>query len=168
MLADATARDLSHNLSHSELSHSELSHSEVAMAAYWLWWIAAAALVGVELLTGTVYLLAVGVAAVIGGVAAWFGWGAAAQFLAAGAAGSVLVWLARRRRMGRVTSAPQVSLDVGALVRVEQWRGDGTLRVAHRGAGWEGELARPDIPRSESLYVVATRGSVLVLSDQRP
>ena len=32
------------------------------MAHYWLWWIAAIVLAGAELLTGTFYLLAVGVA----------------------------------------------------------------------------------------------------------
>ena len=33
------------------------------MSAYWMWWIAAAALVAAELLTGTFYLLVVGVKA---------------------------------------------------------------------------------------------------------
>ena len=42
------------------------------MSAYWMWWIAAAALVAAELLTGTFYLLVVGVALAFGGVAAWF------------------------------------------------------------------------------------------------
>ena len=34
------------------------------MSAYWMWWIAAAALIAAELLTGTFYLLAVGIAVV--------------------------------------------------------------------------------------------------------
>ena len=42
------------------------------MSAYWMWWIAAAALGAAELLTGTFYLLVVGVALAFGGVAAWF------------------------------------------------------------------------------------------------
>jgi membrane protein implicated in regulation of membrane protease activity len=41
------------------------------MSAYWMWWIAAAALIAAELLTGTFYLLVVGVAVACGGVAAW-------------------------------------------------------------------------------------------------
>jgi hypothetical protein len=45
------------------------------MGAFWIWWIAAAALIGAELLTGTFYLLAVGSAAAIGGLAAWLGVG---------------------------------------------------------------------------------------------
>ena len=43
------------------------------MSAYWIWWALAAVLVGAELVTGTFYLLAVGVAFALGGVAAWLG-----------------------------------------------------------------------------------------------
>ena len=54
------------------------------MSVYWIWWIAAAALIAAELLTGTFYLLAVGVAVACGGVAAWLGWSAPYQWLTAG------------------------------------------------------------------------------------
>ena len=138
------------------------------MAAYWLWWIAAAVLVGVELATGTFYLLALGIAVAAGGVAAWLGMDQATQFFVAGFAGVALVFAARQWRKRHAPSAPQVALDVGALVHVEQWHGDGTLRVAHRGTTWDAQLAHPDTPRADALYVVATRGSVLVLSDRRP
>ena len=42
------------------------------MAHFWTWWILAALLIGLELATGTFYLLAVGIAFALGGVAAWF------------------------------------------------------------------------------------------------
>ena len=137
------------------------------MAAYWLWWIAAALLVSIELIAGTIYLLAVGIAAAVGGGAAWFGAAQETQFVLAAATAFALVFFARRWRKRRAVVAPQASLDVGALVRVDQWRGDGTVRVAYRGTTWDGELERPDTPRADALYVVATRGSVLVLSDHR-
>ena len=38
------------------------------MGGHWVWWSAAAVLVGAELVTGTFYLLAVGIAAAFGGV----------------------------------------------------------------------------------------------------
>ena len=41
------------------------------MAAYWIWWVLAGVVVAAELLIGTFYLLAVGVAFAVGGVAAW-------------------------------------------------------------------------------------------------
>ena len=54
------------------------------MADYWIWWILAAVLIGTELLTGTFYLLAVGVAFVLGGVAAWLGGSLPVQLLIGG------------------------------------------------------------------------------------
>ena len=43
------------------------------MADYWIWWVLAALLVAAELMTGTFYLLAAGVAFAVGGVAALAG-----------------------------------------------------------------------------------------------
>ena len=42
----------------------------MSMSELWIWWIAAAVLIGAELVTGTFYLLAVGLAAAIGGLLA--------------------------------------------------------------------------------------------------
>lgn len=138
------------------------------MTGYWLWWIAAAVLIGAELLMGTFYLLAVGVALAFGGVAAWLGAGATTQFVVAGALGIALTIAAHRWRLRRGLPEAQPPFDIGQVVRVERWNPDGTARVAHRGSTWDAELASPSVPRAESLYIVAMRGSVLVLSDRRP
>ena len=53
------------------------------MQAYVVWWIVAAVLVAVELTSGTFYLLVYGIAAVVAGLAAWFGAGVTAQLLIA-------------------------------------------------------------------------------------
>ena len=44
-----------------------------AMSDYWLWWILATILIGSELVTGTFYLLAAGIAFAFGGAAAFAG-----------------------------------------------------------------------------------------------
>ncbi len=54
------------------------------MQAYVWWWILAAVLVGVELTSGTFYLLVYGIAAAAAGVAAWLGAGFVVQLLTAG------------------------------------------------------------------------------------
>jgi membrane protein implicated in regulation of membrane protease activity len=138
------------------------------MSVHWMWWIAATLLIGAELLTGTFYLLAVGLAVALGGVAAWLGAGQAMQFGVAGVLGVVLTVAAHRWRLGHAAPPPQPSLDVGQSVHVERWNADGTARVAYRGSTWDAELEGPVVPRAETLYIVATRGSVLVLSDRRP
>jgi membrane protein implicated in regulation of membrane protease activity len=138
------------------------------MSVQWIWWIAAAVLIGAELVTGTFYLLAVGVAVALGGVAAWLGATLEAQFAVAGVLGVALTIAAHRWRLARASPPLQAPLDVGQAVHVESWGADGTARVAYRGSTWDAELASPDVPRTQTLYVVATRGSVLVLSDRRP
>ena len=138
------------------------------MNEYWIWWIAAAALIGAELLTGTFYLVAIGIAAALGGVAAWIGATMPVQFAVAGVLGVLLTIAAHRWRIARATPPAPPPLDVGQAVRVESWNPNGSARVAYRGSTWDAELASPEVPRAETLYIVATRGSVLVLSDRRP
>jgi len=138
------------------------------MSVEWAWWIFAAVLVGAELLTGTFYLLAVGVAVALGGVAAFAGASLPVQFVVAGVLGVALTMIAHRLRLSRATPPPQPSLDVGQSVRVETWNSDGTARVNYRGTNWDAELAAPDVPHAATMYIVATRGSRLILSDRRP
>ena len=138
------------------------------MNEVWIWWIAAAVLIGAELLTGTFYLLAVGVAAGIGGVVAWLGGGLAWQFVVAGGLGVALTIAAHRWRRAQVPPPADTPLDVGQPVLVRAWNADGTARVDYRGSQWNAELESPAVPRTAQLYICATRGSVLVLSDRRP
>jgi membrane protein implicated in regulation of membrane protease activity len=138
------------------------------MSVEWIWWIAAALLVGAELVNGTFYLLAVGIAVALGGVAAWLGAGLQVQFAVAGVLGVALTIAAHRWRLAHASPPPQAPLDVGQAVHVETWNANGTARAAYRGSTWDAELEAPDVPHAETMYIVATRGSVLVLSDRRP
>ena len=137
------------------------------MGAYWVWWVIAAILMAAELLTGTYYLFALGVSAALGGVVAVAGGGVESQFVVGGVLGVLSTYAAHRWRV-RHAPPPQQPLDVGQTVQVRQWRDDGTLRVAYRGTEWDAELASPVFARDAPLYIVAMRGSVLVLSDRRP
>jgi membrane protein implicated in regulation of membrane protease activity len=134
----------------------------------WPWWITAAVLIGAELVTGTFYLLAIGLAAALGGAAAWLGAPAPVQFAVAGVLGVLLTIAASRWRRARATPPLQPSLDVGQAVHVTTWNSDGTARVAYRGSDWDAELATSETPRAETMYIVATRGNVLVVSDRKP
>jgi len=138
------------------------------MDAHWVWWVLAAILIAAELLTGTFYLLAIGVAMAFGGAVAYAGAAAPIQLSVAGVLGVLLTIAAHQWRQKRATPPPQPPLDIGQPVRVRQWRDDGTLRVAYRGADWDAELASPTTSRDRTLFIVSMRGSVLVLSDQRP
>lgn len=136
------------------------------MDAYWIWWVLAAILVGAELMTGTFYLLAVGVAFAVGGITALIGAAIPVQLVIAGVLSVIGALLAHHWRKGR-EPPPSVGLDVGQPVTVLGWKDDGRARVAYRGTQWDAELAAPSAPRAETMYIVGTRGSILLIASQR-
>ena len=140
---------------------------EALVSGYVIWWIMAAVLVGVELATGTFYLLAVGAAFAIGGLAAYAGLEAWVQFAAASVFSVAGISAAHRWRLRRAQPPPMPGLDLGQTVRVVEWRDNGTARVNYRGSQWDAELASADTPRGETMMIQDMRGSVLVLTDLR-
>ncbi len=137
------------------------------MAAHWVWWVLGVVLIGAELVTGTFYLLAVGIAFVLGGAAAWFGASVEVQFVVAAVLSVVGTWIAHHWRVSRNPQPPDVPLDVGQSVEVQIWHPDGKARVTYRGTQWDAELARPGAPKERTMYIVGTRGSTLLLDAER-
>jgi len=138
------------------------------MAAHWMWWILGVVLIGAELVTGTFYLLAIGLAFLFGGVVAWLGASTAVQLLVTGTLALAGSFAAHRWRERKGTTPPQPALDVGQPVQVQRWREDGTARVLYRGTQWDAELADADLARERTMYIVGMRGSTLVLAPDRP
>jgi len=138
------------------------------MATYWYWWGLAAILVGAELLTGTFYLVALGVAFAVGGAVAWLSGSFSTQLLIAGALSVAGTFAAYRWRQRPGVAPPEQSLDVGQTVRVATWKDDGTARVIYRGSQWDAELATAAGARTETMVIVGTRGSRLIIADRLP
>lgn len=135
------------------------------MQAYVLWWVLAAVLVGVELASGTFYLLVYGLAAAAAGVAAWLGAGLFTQLLAAGVIAALGTLALRHWK--RSTSHPEFSLqnmDIGQTVQVESWQGD-RGQVKYRGALWDAEAESADVDSTRPLIIRAVRGNTLVLGN---
>lgn len=135
------------------------------MDAQWTWWIAAAVLIGTELVTNTFYLLAIGLAVALGGVAAFLGASVELQWAVAAILGIAFTFVAHRWRRRYASPSVQPSADIGKSVRVRHWNADGSARVDYRGTQWTAELATPDTPRAESMVIVGVRGSNLVVAD---
>ncbi|MDR0250406.1 MAG: NfeD family protein [Burkholderiales bacterium] len=135
--------------------------------SWWIWWVLALVLAGVEMMTGTFYLLALALAMVAGGVVGWLGGGFAWQLFAVGATGVLGCFAAYywHRKGGKPKK--QVAFDVGQRVRVLNWNDDGSARVSYRGSWWDAIAARPETPRRDSMVIVEVRGSILVL-DENP
>jgi membrane protein implicated in regulation of membrane protease activity len=137
------------------------------MADYWIWWVLAAVLVGLELVTGTFYLLAVGVAFALGGLAAVLGAPLPVQMLIGGLSAVAGTFAAHHWQNAR-DAAPQAGLDVGQEVQVLTWHDNGTARVTYRGTQWDAEITAPHAPRAQTMYIVGTRGSTLVVAANKP
>jgi membrane protein implicated in regulation of membrane protease activity len=135
------------------------------MQAYVVWWILAAVLVGVELTSGTFYLLVYGLAAAAAGLAAWLGAGLFMQLLTAGiiaALGTLAL-----RHWKRSTSHPESSvqdMDIGQVVQVESWQA-GRGQVKYRGALWDAEAASADVDSARPLVIRAIKGNTLFLGN---
>jgi membrane protein implicated in regulation of membrane protease activity len=135
------------------------------MQAYIGWWILAAALVGVELTSGTFYLLMYGIAAAVAGLAAWLGAGVTVQLLTAAAIASLGTLVLRRWQ--RSTDHPESNvqdMDIGQGVQVESWQG-GRGQVKYRGALWDAEAESANVDSSRPLVIRAVRGNTLILGN---
>jgi len=138
------------------------------MAPYVYWFLLALGLMALEMMTGTFYLLVLGIALGIGGIAALFGLGQPLQFTLSAVAGIVGTVILRRVRHACTAAAPNQSLDIGQAVQTVRWREDGTARAQYRGSEWDAEPGSADMPRDVPLYIQAMRGSTLILTHHKP
>ena len=132
-------------------------------ASTW-WWILAGALVVSELLSGSFYLLMLGLGAVAGALAAHAGLPPAMQLAVAAVigAGSALGLHLRRRRAAKAHNP--ADLDLGQNVQVPHWDADGQTRVHYRGTTWSARLHAPLDTASPGLHrIVAIEGAQLLL-----
>ncbi len=132
------------------------------------WWLAIGALVALELVSGTFYLLMLAIGGIAGALAAHAGAGLTTQMVVAAVVGGVAVvgcYLVRRRRPGDPSprSERSVNLDVGEIVQVDGWNADGSAQVRYRGAPWT-VVHRPGIePRPGPHRVAELVGSRLLV-----
>jgi membrane protein implicated in regulation of membrane protease activity len=139
------------------------------MDAALLWAIVGLALVIVELLSGTFYLLMLGVAAFGAAGAAWLGYDfpaqvAVASLIAAGGCYGVHVY----REKNRTRQMPPI--DVGMPASFENWiDAPGRLaRVRYRGASWDARVEGLEaLEPGTTVYVLATDGNTLKVVKNR-
>ena len=136
------------------------------MQAYVWWWVLSAVLVGVELTSGTFYVLVYGVAAAAAGAAALLGASLMMQLLTAGVI-AVLGTLALRhwKRGTDHTESTAQDLDIGKSVQVELWQA-GRGQVKYRGAVWDAEAESTAVDGTRPLVIRAVKGNTLVLGNE--
>ena len=139
------------------------------MDTYLIWLVAGFLLVIVELVSGTFYLVVLGVAAVAGGVVAYTGLPFSLQAIVAATLAVVgVVWVNRVRRGS--AAVKMRSLDVGQPTTFDHWvdRAAGQARVKYRAALWDapvvGEVSGEP---GEVLSVTSIDGNTLKVSKTR-
>ena len=139
------------------------------MDTYLIWLVAGFLLVIVELVSGTFYLVVLGVAALAGGAVAYAGLPVSVQAVVAAAlAVGGVFWVNRVRR--RSTGVKMRALDIGQPARFDRWvdRAAGQARVKHRDALWDatvvGEISGEP---GEVLTVISIDGNTLKVSKTR-
>src|SRR5207253_1064329 len=133
------------------------------------WAIAGLALVIAELLTGTFYLLMLGVAAFGAAGAAWLGLGFGPQIVVAALVAAVgcygvHLWRARQH------AQQMPHIDAGKPATFENWLDPAArlARVNYRGASWEALVEGAETPEPGSLvYVLTTDGNTLKVAAKR-
>ncbi len=130
------------------------------------WWVLGGALVALELVTGTFYLLMLGLGAVAAALAAMAGYGMTPQLAAAavmGGLGALLLGQWRKHQTPKPQDIQDQHLDLGATVTVDAWDAQGMAQVKHRGAAWTAVLAAGQTATTGPHRVQAISGNRLVL-----
>jgi membrane protein implicated in regulation of membrane protease activity len=140
------------------------------MEPYLVWMLIGFALVIVELLSGTFYLLMLGIAAFGGAAVAYLGHGFEAQIILAAviaAAGCYGVHVYRAKN----SKEQMKSVDAGQPANFENWvdEGGGLARVRYRGASWDAHIEGAGVLEEGALlYVEGLEGHTLKVSRRRP
>jgi len=135
-----------------------------------VWLVTGFVLVIAELVTGTFYLVVLGVAAFAGAGLAYSGSPFVSQaVVAAIVAVAGVIWVNRYKK--NMAPKRMRGLDVGQPAAFESWidKGAGHARVKYRDTLWDAQLAGDAAGEpGEILYVVSVDGGTLKVSKTRP
>lgn len=138
------------------------------MDPYIIWTILGILLVIIELATGTLYLLFLGVAALVAAGIAFAGGGVPIQIVSAGVVAIAALFYVQNHKRTR-TQPRMASLDAGQPVTFEDWidRGARRARVRYRGTTWEATIAGDATAASgETFYIVSVDANMLTITKQ--
>jgi membrane protein implicated in regulation of membrane protease activity len=135
-----------------------------------VWAVAGLVLVIVELLSGTFYLLMLGVAAFGAAGAAWLGYDFAVQVIVAAVVAAVGCYGVHvYRAKNKAEQMPP--LDAGMPASFENWIDAGArlARVRYRGAPWEARVEGAEgLQPGTTVYVLGVDGNTLKVAKNRP
>lgn len=138
------------------------------MEPYLVWILTAIGLVIVELLSGTFYLLVLGVAATGGAALAYAGAGFWAQAVVATVIAALGVVFVHRNRATAAEAKAINAIDVGQRVTLESWvnESEGLARVHYRGTLWDAKVVGGR-SQGTTFYIRGVDGSTLHIAPEK-
>ncbi|MEQ1775785.1 MAG: NfeD family protein [Burkholderiales bacterium] len=138
----------------------------------YVWWaVAGIGLIIVEMMTGTLMLLILGLAAFAGAAAAWLGQPFGVQALTAAVLAAIGMIVASGLKKKKVAGEKDHgALDIGHTVILESWvsEADGVAKVRYRNATWDAKVTGTHTPGGTVFYICAMDGSTLHISSNKP
>jgi len=119
----------------------------------------------VEFATGTLYMLAIGLAFVYPAIADYAGAPLGIQLIALSAGTLVhalIVMMWRKRKPSRPPS--NIPSDVGQRVEVIEWLDECTARVKFRGEEWQADKVKSEMPDAAHGIIQSVHGNRLIIS----
>lgn len=141
------------------------------MNSYVWWAVAGIGLIIVEMMSGTLILLVLGLAAFGGAAAAWFGFPFGVQAIAAAALAIIgMIVLSSLKKKKAPGDKSNDSLDIGHTVTLDSWvsEADGVAKVRYRNATWDARVTGARTPGGTVFYIVAMDGSTLHIASNKP
>ena len=134
-----------------------------------VWWVLAGAMVAIELVTGTLYLLLISLGLAAGAIAAHFGLPMPVQIVVAAVVGggSVVIWGSYKRARTPVATAlpsQQINLDVGETLHIDKWSEDFTSSAKYRGANWQVSLMPGEAAVAGAYRIAEVVGNRLIVT----
>ncbi len=132
-----------------------------------IWWLLAGAAVGIEMVTGTFYLLMLAIGLAAAAITSHLGLPLTWQLVAAAVAGggAVVLWHTLRGKQPSklpAQSNADVHIDIGEPVYVDTWNPDGTASVKYRGSNWAA-ITHGSAPSAGQHRIKELLGNRLVL-----
>lgn len=123
----------------------------------------------VEFATGTLYMLAIGLAFIYPAIADYAGASLGIQITALSAgilAHALMVMTWRKRKPSSLPS--NLPSDVGQRVEVIEWLDECTASVKFRGEEWQADKAKAEMPDAAYGIIQSIQGNRLIISTEQP
>jgi membrane protein implicated in regulation of membrane protease activity len=140
------------------------------MSATTLWLLAALGLAGLEMLTGTFYLIAIAAGLTIGALASALALPINVQAICAAIASIAAIFIIKRWKNDHMPEREALDADdVGQRVTLDHWIDEDRARVQYRGSQWDAVLAEGEVKLDQANWQISARhGATLIIRHTKP